>query len=101
MPTSHFGKALADVAAERVRQVSEEGWTPEQDAGHRKGEMAKAAACYADPGRPMSGVRACPVRWPWDASWWRPKTRRRDLVRAGALIVAEIERLDRLAELSA
>lgn len=29
--------------------------------------------------------------------WWKPKDRRRNLVKAGALIVAEIERLDRLA----
>ena len=33
--------------------------------------------------------------WPWAASWWKPKNRRRDLVRAAALIVAEIERIDR------
>ena len=31
----------------------------------------------------------------WDSEWWKPKDRRRDLIRAGALIVAEIERLDR------
>jgi hypothetical protein len=30
--------------------------------------------------------------------WWKPKDRRRDLVRAAALIIAEIERLDRDAE---
>jgi hypothetical protein len=35
--------------------------------------------------------------WPWSVQWWKPKDRRRDLVRAGALIVAEIERLDRAA----
>jgi hypothetical protein len=35
--------------------------------------------------------------WPWSREWWQPKDRRRDLVRAGALIVAEIERLDRAA----
>ena len=33
--------------------------------------------------------------WPWSLDWWKPKDPRRDLVRAGALIVAEIERLDR------
>lgn len=33
--------------------------------------------------------------WPWDAKWWKPKNTRRDLVRAGALIVAELERMDR------
>lgn len=34
-------------------------------------------------------------RWPWPSKWWKPKSQRRDLVRAGALILAEIERLDR------
>lgn len=34
--------------------------------------------------------------WPWSREWWKPKNPRRDLVKAGALIVAEIERLDRL-----
>jgi hypothetical protein len=29
--------------------------------------------------------------------WWKPTNRRRDLVKAGALILAEIERLDRAA----
>lgn len=35
--------------------------------------------------------------WPWDESWWKPTTPRRDLVKAAALILAEIERLDRMA----
>jgi hypothetical protein len=35
--------------------------------------------------------------WPWDLKWWKPTTPRRDLVKAAALIVAEIERLDRAA----
>lgn len=39
--------------------------------------------------------------WPWDWAWWKPKNPRRDLVRAAALIIAEIERLDRAAEASA
>ena len=29
------------------------------------------------------------------AAWFKPTTPRRDLVKAGALIIAEIERLDR------
>jgi len=35
--------------------------------------------------------------WPWSPMWWRPTTQRRDLVKAGALIMAEIERIDRAA----
>lgn len=86
--------ALADIAAERRRQIEVEGWTPANDAAHSLGELAQAAACYADPSvRPDRP----PANWPWHSKWWKPKDRRRDLVRAGALIVAEIERLDRLA----
>ena len=34
------------------------------------------------------------IPW-WSKDWWKPKDKRRDLIRAAALIVAEIERLDR------
>lgn len=101
--------ALADIAAERQRQVQQEGWTLDHDDRHDAGEMARAAACYAlNAGKDRSeddffaGVSNAAIHhsWPWDRSWWKPKDPRRDLVRAGALIVAEIERLDR-AQVSA
>lgn len=79
---------LDEIAAERHRQVMSEGWSAEHDDNHNGGELAKAAACYAI---------GCPLFWPWDERWWNPKGERRNLIRAGALIVAEIERLDRLA----
>lgn len=83
--------ALLDVAAERRRQQEAEGWTPEHDDQHGKGELAVAAACYARPRR----FKSAPADWPWSQEWWKPKTRRQDLVRATALLLAEIERLDR------
>jgi len=43
------------------------------------------------------GEPKAPKNWPWNAGWWKPSDRRRNLVKAGALILAEIERLDRLA----
>lgn len=105
---------IEEIAAERARQISEEGWTPEHDNIHSDGQMARAAACYAyfaslnDEVRGVSmfsGSREClsamPVLrrlWQWGAEWWKPKERRRDLVRAAALIVAEIERLDRATQ---
>lgn len=88
--------AIEEVIAERERQKSVEGWTPEHDDIHTDGEMASAAACYALNGareRFADGIG--PLFWPWERKWWKPKDRRRDLVRAAALIVAEIERLDR------
>lgn len=97
---SDLPKALADVVDERRRQVSDEGWTPEHDDTHSCGEMADAAACYASPapwGVRPSSVTEPPKLWPWSREWWKPRDRRRNLVRAAALIVAEIERLDRAA----
>lgn len=84
---------IEEIAAERQRQIDGEGWTTEHDDEHSRGEMANAAACYA-----AAEITApCAGLWPWPDSWWKPKSRRRDLIRAGALIVAEIERLDRAA----
>jgi len=87
-------QAAADVLAERQRQIEVEGWTPERDNEQDEGELARAAACYA---MSASGVSyRIPVGlWPWK-KWWKPSTPRRDLVKAGALILAEIERLDRI-----
>ena len=42
-------------------------------------------------------MRTPPKEWPWDAAWWKPATRQRNLVKATALIVAEIERNKRAA----
>ena len=59
-------------------------------------KLALAAACYANhsAGR-LHGVR--PATWPWDWKWWKPTNPRRDLVKAAALILAEIDRIDRAA----
>lgn len=104
---------IESIAAERARQIEQEGWTPEHDDQHTSGEIGLAAAYYAAPveitcefDKPTSGNSAGEdhvfhftewrVAWPWDESWRKPKSRREDLVRAGALIAAEIDRLDRL-----
>lgn len=85
--------AARDVLAERRRQVEAEGWTPEHDDEHDDDELAKAAACYA------LGSRK---GWPWYGHWWKPSAdRRRNLVKAAALLLAEIERLDRAAIVAA
>lgn len=79
---------IEEIAAERARQIAVEGWTPEHDDQHSGGELARAAACYAA-GDHQNGL------WPWHEDWWKPSTRRRDLIKAAALLVAEIERRDR------
>lgn len=88
-----------DVLVERARQVSAEGWTPEHDDGHTGGEIAGAAACYAMVDILHWGRHyAIQMLWPWARAWWKPTDRRRNLVKAAALLMAEIERLDRDSE---
>jgi hypothetical protein len=104
--TIHLTAAFADVLQERERQISSEGFSLEHDDRHAGGELAKASACLAlealsrrdfFAGAALSAVRvAISSIWPWAPDWWRPKDYRRDLVRAAALLVAEIERVDRL-----
>lgn len=89
--------AIRDVIAERYRQQSVEGWTPEHDDEHCNNEMAMAAVCYINETGTVNRNGGKPWGWPWDASWWKPNARRRNLVKAGALILAEIERIDRAA----
>jgi hypothetical protein len=98
LPRTHG--AIDEIAAERRRQIESEGWTAEHDDKHELGEMACAAACYALAGgvAQSSWLREIISRiFPWEMRWWKPIDRRRDLIKAGALIVAEIERLDRSA----
>jgi len=88
------------IAAERQRQIEVEGWTPEHDDAGRSGELALAAACYvgsatdALAGYDMSEAGPPPA-WPWAPEWFKRKDPIRDLMRAGALIAAEIDRLQR------
>ena len=98
--TLYATPAARDVLAERARQISIEGWTPEGDDAYNRGVLAEAAGIYAlhafDPRR----VKEVPEGWPWDDAWWKPsKTPRRNLEKAGALILAEIERIDRVCTL--
>ena len=92
-------QAAVDVLAERRRQQAGEGWTHERDDTYTDGELARAASAYAAASTyyhadPYAAVLSI---WPWSRGWLKPTTPRRDLVKAGALILAEIERLDRAA----
>ena len=91
-------RAWTDVLDERKRQITVEDWTPEHDDAHGGAEMAHAAACYTICAAEQWGSQPpVPFAWPWDEAWWKPTTPRRNLVKAAALILAEIERLDRAA----
>lgn len=84
------------IAAERIRQVVEEGWSPAHDDAQRDARMVSAAMCYALAFTPRSpSGTGLAIRWPWDQRWWKPSDRIRNLAKAGALIAAEIDRLQR------
>jgi|GEM_PF-5515245 len=84
-------QAAADVLAERRRQVEAKGWTPSHDDLYCAAELPRAAAAYI-----LNGANdEAPVIWPFAPKWWKPRDARSNYVRAAALILAEIERLDR------
>lgn len=102
-----MNKAIQLIHIERQRQRSQEGFTPEHDDNHRSGELSDAAQAYVHAARKQARgesheyilelVAACEVPWPWEDEWWKPSASQiRNLVKAGALIVAEIERLQRI-----
>jgi hypothetical protein len=85
------------IAAERQRQIESEGWSAEHDAEHSGGELTRAAAayCLAERDRRHHTKAIVPSCWPWGRTWWKPSpdNRIRELEKAGALIAAEIDRL--------
>ena len=96
------------IQEERERQINKEGWTRNRDDNiHFQGNLAKAAACYASP-TTLFAVECSndgkefvfEDAWPWASRWDKRKkhSRMRQLQIAGALIVAEMERLQRLGE---
>lgn len=109
---------IQEINAERERHAEVEGWTPEHDDEHDDGQMAMAAACYADPRNLVVWQEAESAflsgndggrgdrkllpegyysAWPWDDEWDKRQKhgQKRRLIIAGALIVAELERLER------
>ncbi|MBA1302743.1 hypothetical protein G7028_29895 [Pseudomonas carnis] len=97
--------SLQSVLAERIRQIQVHCFYPEQDEEYVNGDLAQAGACYAIEAAKQAtetadAMRLVPEAWPWMAASWRPHDQRRNLVKAGALILAEIDRLDRAAALA-
>ncbi|MBA6043869.1 hypothetical protein [Pseudomonas lactis] len=93
------GSALGDVHLERLRQIDVENRSPVDDDDYSLGQLAYAAAGYAQGSVPAQQIQGClrPSYWPWHPHWWKPGSPRRMLVKAAALILAEIERIDRAA----
>lgn len=89
------------ITEERKRQIEKEGFDLKHDQQNTGGQLAIAAVCYAIPDGLMDSGSGqfCKKYWPWEWSWFKPgvgaypKSRIRELAKAGALIAAEIDRL--------
>lgn len=85
------------IAEERLRQISAENYTHAWDDALAAGELSAAADCYVY----LTHALAAPadmvgLLWPWHPSAYRPSAdARRNLVKAGALYLAEGERYSR------
>lgn len=92
-------QAAVDVLKERCRQVSDEGFTTDRDDAFTDYQLPRAAVCYAINSAGLPPHRAT-LYWPFAPAAFKPVDRRAGLVKAAALLLAEIERLDR-ADLAA
>lgn len=88
------------VTDERTRQVQVEGFHEGHDSQYHGNELTKAAVCYAsvpvvraEEADAEDFIKDVPEGlWPWMAEWWKPGTDMECLIKAGALIIAEIDR---------
>lgn len=98
---------IDEIAAERRRQIEVKGWTPEHDDTHDLGELSLAAALYAlpyeaeiagEPLLPQDSYIVLDMALDLACGWTiKPEPdKRKGLIKAAALLVAEIERLDRM-----
>ena len=85
---------LLEILQERTRQIHQEGYSVTHDDEHYPGELSSAGGNYA-----MFAFSKDPAcrrsMWPWEAGAWKLKDPRSNLIRAAALILAELERHDR------
>lgn len=93
-------RAGLDVLGERARQRRLEGYDDAHDDNHEDFSLAAAAIAYAMDARLRASMgkgfdHQPPIEWPWSEADWKPKPVRKSLVVAAALLVAEIERIDR------
>lgn len=100
--THQVSAALADIIAERQRQITDEGFTPEQDDKYDREELVSAAISYIhlatiwkDKDPDCYRNSSAPMSWPWSPEWWRPTNPRRDMIKGIALLIAALERRDR------
>ncbi|MBU6460848.1 MAG: hypothetical protein KGQ58_08250 [Proteobacteria bacterium] len=89
------------IKAERLRQL-QKGYTPEHDQQHVKNELAHAAACFAAGTTSLADIELAALgrhEELWPHHQWHPDdliklSRKQQLIVAGALILAELERME-------
>lgn len=96
-------RAALDTLGERARQRRQEGYDDLHDDGYDDFALLKAALAYGEDALLQgttghSFTETAPPSWPWNEDDWKPKGLRRMLVNMGALVIAEMERLDRAEE---
>lgn len=93
--------AMDMIIAERRRHQDVEGWTAEHDDEHTDGSLFEAAMCYVTFDPEKQNPNIAPRGWPssWGDMWFKPRSRLENLVRAGALCLAESDRLKRRNDL--
>ena len=86
------------IAEERQRQIEVEGLTSDNDSKYVDEQLAEAAASYALPNLWRNSPDRIPITWPFHSRWWKPTpdNRIKELAKAGALIAAEIDRIQRM-----
>lgn len=92
------------IAKERKRQIHFEGFDKSHDIKHGEDQLALAAAVYAIPAdkRHKGTLSVTKTYWPFEVQWFKPdeigsfEGRIKELCKAGALIAAEIDRLQHL-----
>lgn len=81
------------IAVERERQVKDEGYNAEHDQVHEPMTLARAAVSYILCNDEKKRKIARNTYWPWEDKYYKPRDMKRNLVRAGALVAAAIDRL--------
>ena len=94
-----MSKHIENIRAERARQIEVEGYDAAHDDTHTDGSLLWVAVLYYLNAKGKLSMRKdgmAPVGFPWDSKYWKPKSPREDLIRAGALCLAEKDRKKRL-----
>lgn len=90
------GKSTYDVLAERNRQLTAEGYSEAHDDKHISGQIAMGAAAYL--AASTGHFAQANSMWPWEHRYFKSHGDERDLVKAGAMVLAELDRINRLKD---